>query len=485
MKSRRLLKGVAWEDSIPIKAHDGEINDVALASYRENTLVATCGRDRTVQIFCVQSFCLDLLQTIDQHSSAVNAILFLPDASSLLSSSSDRTIIIHTMASAENPIAYIPTRVITLKSSPISMVVAPEESSILRVSAMDRQVHQYNIDSGRYIHSMRMTDPDSNESILLSNLLSLDINGPGGLLRLMIGVSSDKSVRVYNRDTGSLVSKEYEHSKGISCLHIFQHTTKEDCPQYRLVSTGMDGTVALWDLTLECDRPSSTANFDEAQWDDQPIRRILSRVTLSDLQRSQNSNAKAVLSMTPSRGQSPSCRVRKKPSRCVLASAASTKVDLALLPQADTSIRRRGRVERSTAPPSSPTCRRSSLGDRQRVKGAGVSTDSHLSAEHISKVLRAFRKKLTSSSETLELGKALELECELNITLCAIGQTIRRNQASSETIVGDLLDQYSDKLAFLVEEKINTGIADKTQARNLLAEDITEETVVTELDERS
>ena len=483
MKSLRLLEGVAWEDSIPINAHDGEISDIALASYRGNTLVATCGRDRTVQIFSVRSFHLDLLQTIDQHSSAVNAILFLPDASSLLSSSSDRTIIIHTLAATMGPMTYIPTRVITLKSRPISMSVALEESGTLRVAAMDRQVHQYDIASGRHIHSMKMTDPDNNESVLLSSLLSFDSRGPRGLARLMIGVSSDKSIRVYNRDTGSLVSQEYGHSEGISAIRIIQHTAKEGYPQYSLISTGMDGTVALWDLTLDVKKPSSATNFNEAQRHDQPIRRILSRVTLSDLQRSQKSKAKPVLPTTPIGGQSPSPSIRQKPSRCALASSAFTKVDLALAPLADASISRRARVEQSTTPSSSSTRQRLSLGDRQRTKGSGVSTDSHLSAEQVSKVLRAFRKKMSSPTEFLKHEKALELERELNLTLCAIGKTTIRNQASSETIVGDLLDQYSDKLASLVEGKINTGIANKMQAIELSVQDTAGETVATELEE--
>ncbi|KAL9123275.1 MAG: hypothetical protein Q9187_000183 [Circinaria calcarea] len=461
----RLLKGLEWEDSVPVNAHDGEINDITLASHEENRLVATCGRDRTVQVFRMLSFRLDLLQTIDQHSSAVNAILFLPGGVSLLSSSSDRTIIIHSLAAAADSLAYIPMRVITLKSSPISMSLAPDSPRTLRVSALDRQIHQYDIASGRHIHSMKMIDDDNNESVLLNNLLSLDVEGPRGLARLMIGVSSDKSIRVYDRDTGSLIAKEYGHSEGISGIEIVQHITKEDCPEYRVVTTGMDGTVALWDLTLESNEPSSGANLHEAQRHDQPLRRILSRVALSDLQRSHISKAKLVLPTTPIGGQSPSCSIRKKPSRYDIANSVSKTLDPAPVPMADASISRQGRSERSATP---PTHRRLSLGERQRNKNLGDLMDSCLVAENVSKILRAYRKKLSASRETLKREKALELERELNLTLRAINnQIIGRDLVSSDSTVGDLLDQYSDKLASLVEEKINDGMATKVQARML------------------
>ena len=460
MSSHRLLKGLAWEDSVPVNAHDGEINDITLASHEENRLVATCGRDRTVQVFQILSFRLDLLQTIDQHSSAVNAIVFMPEGVSLLSSSSDRTIIIHSLAAAADSLAYIPMRVITLKSSPISMSLAPDGSSTLRVSALDRQIHQYDIASGRHIHSMKMIDHDSNESVLLSNLLSLDVEGPRGLVRLMIGVSSDKSIRVYDRDTGSLISKEYGHSEGISGIEIVQHITKEDYPEYKVVTTGMDGTVTLWDLTLKSNEPSSTTDCHEGPRHDQPLRRILSRVALSDLQRSQTSKTKLVLPSTPIGGQSPSRSIRKKPSRCVIANSVSKTLDSAPVPMADDSISLRGWSEQSATP---PTHQRLSLGERQRTKNIGDFTDSCLTTEHVSKVLRAYRKKLFGSRETLKHEEASELERELNLTLRAISQIIRRNLVSSDSTVGDLLDQYSDKLASLVEEKINNGIANKVQ----------------------
>ena len=50
-----------------------------------------------------------------------------------------------------------------------------------------------------------------------------------------------------------------------------------------------------------------------------------------------------------------------------------------------------------------------------------------------------------------------ELEKEMSLMAKAMGNKARRRTSASELNMGDLLDDYSDKLAQMVQEKVNLG----------------------------
>jgi len=123
---------------------------MAVTKSDTQTLVATCGRDRTIQLFRKDDSKLDLLQTLDDHAGSVSDVIFLDGASSLLSISSDRTIIVRKLAFGEDEsLAYILIRVITLKASPLSLTCVPMEPNLVVVATMDRLISRYDISSGR------------------------------------------------------------------------------------------------------------------------------------------------------------------------------------------------------------------------------------------------------------------------------------------------------------------------------------------------
>ncbi len=103
-----------------------------------------------------------------------------------------------------------------------------------------------------------------------------------------------------------------------------------------------------------------------------------------------------------------------------------------------------------------------------RTKSMGNFNDVNVAADQLCKSLRAFRKKVTSSSDALALPNVKELEREMEQTVKIIGQHSRRHQQlASDTNLGDLLDQYSEKLAQMVEEKVALTVAKERTTRQM------------------
>ena len=84
-----------------------------------------------------------------------------------------------------------------------------------------------------------------------------------------------------------------------------------------------------------------------------------------------------------------------------------------------------------------------------------VSTDS------LCRSLQAYRKKLTSTSDILALESVRELEGELGQTAKVLAEKSARN----ETVMAKILDQYSEKLVGLLDEKIEASIARQIRRR--------------------
>ena len=452
---QRFLKN-DWQSGQVLKAHQGEINDIAIVTLDETTLIASCGRDRTVQLFQKQSSELVLFQTIDQHGSSVNELRFLESGRVLLSSSSDRTIMINTLARGEHSMAFVPTRIITLKQSPMSMALSPDDSGILVVTTMDKQLHRYELNSGQPIGSHRLMD--DNSLVMLASTTTQTIDNLGTSLRILLGVSStDKSVRIHDFDTGSTLAKGYGHSEGISSTTLIQENS--DPMKFTVVSTGLDGTVMLWDLTyvsrLLSDQSTPTTPLQETASFVAPLRRIISRSTLAEFSKTLDASGMSHITSPAPRSASPT-RLRKKPSRYSLAASPTPTIRPLTT---STSFRAR---DRSPSPPS-PAVSVLPLESKRprpiihRTHSVGSFTDLNFPAEQLCRSLRAYRKKLAVSSDSLRIETMKELERELGLTAKALGQKTRRHQSASEANVGDLLDQYSDKLARMVEEKVRLG----------------------------
>jgi WD40 repeat protein len=212
----RVLEGPQHKSSFVAKAHATEILGIDIFEGENCTLIASCGRDRTVQLFSKFQNSWTLLQTMDEHTASVCSLFFCENGEKLISCSTDRTVSIRQIASREvngNEIvmAAIPIRVINLKASPVSMVLShTDPSGSFVVSLLDRTVATYEILTGRLITSFRAVDNESSDAVVMDALVMGKPSSLPGRPTILAGVSStDKSVRIYDGSTGAFLDRQH------------------------------------------------------------------------------------------------------------------------------------------------------------------------------------------------------------------------------------------------------------------------------------
>ncbi|KAJ5150132.1 hypothetical protein N7448_001710 [Penicillium atrosanguineum] len=454
----RLLSREPWACVNEARAHGTEITDIAIHSTPDSCLVASSGRDRTVQLFEKRDNELQLIQTMDDHVGAVSQILFMNDGEKLLSSSADRTILVRERATRDvdgtTSVAYLVSRVITLKSSPVSMTLCPDDSNLLFVSTMDRCILKFDIPSGRQLHCFRSSDSEATDAVIMS-ALTVTSEIPGQCPKLLLGVSStDKSIRVYDLERDQLLTGEFGHTEGVSDVLLLEDSDESDksVPKRNLVSAGMDGILMIWNLSVQQQISQDLQNGrdDEGPVKEMtaakpPLRKVLSRSELAGF-RPENplgtptpvrelsptlARKMSKLSLTPSSlknhslAETPSPPNRRSPT-CFTPTDQSRRSPSPVSPKTRTSTYKKPSSARNTN-------RRTSMDYRSRAKTPSRSEFGSLdmSTEQVCRTLRAYRKKLNGSSQQMKAQK--ELERELNLTLRAVSARSQTSDESGET----------------------------------------------------
>jgi hypothetical protein len=412
-----------------------------------------------VQLFEKRDTELQLIQTMDDHVGAVGQLMFINEGEKLLSCSADRTVVIRDRATREvdcgTSVAYLISRVITQKASPVSMTLCPDDSNILYLSTMDRCVSKFDIPSGRQLHSFKASDSETADAVVLGSLtVAPEISGQTP--KVLIGVSStDKSIRVYDLERDQLLTGEFGHTEGVTDVLLLEERDKSDESQTKrtLVSAGMDGILMIWNLAvqqqLSSDLIGNTREDDENPVKEMtaarpPLRKVLSRSELAGFQRPDSPNP---TTPTPIREHSPT--LLRKLSRLSLAPSSLKNHSVSETPSppnrlSPTQRTPQDRHRRSPSPVSPKsktptprkthsartTNRRTSLDFRNRGKTTPRSEFGSLdmSTEQLCRTLRAYRKKLNGSTQRIQAQK--ELERELSLTLRIVGG---RGQSSDES----------------------------------------------------
>jgi hypothetical protein len=81
-----------------------------------------------------------------------------------------------------------------------------------------------------------------------------------------------------------------------------------------------------------------------------------------------------------------------------------------------------------------------------------------MATEQTCRTLRAYRKKLLSS-ESVNEDALKELDQELRLTAMALGEKNLKSKAISESVLSGLLDQYSERLVSMFDEKLRLSRA--------------------------
>ncbi|KAJ5113683.1 hypothetical protein N7456_002217 [Penicillium angulare] len=455
----KLISSNPWACISEARAHGAEITDVAIHESSESCLIASSGRDRMVQLFQKVDDTLQLVQTMDEHVGAVGQLLFMNDGEKLLSSSADRTILVRERAKREEDgatsVAYLISRVITLKASPVSMAICPDDPNSLYVSTMDRNVSKFDLISGRQLHCFRASDSEATDAVIMGSL-SVISEIPGQCPKLLVGLSStDKSIRVYDLERDLLLTGDFGHTEGVSDVLLLDEPENSDksVMNRRLVSAGMDGILMIWNLSVQ---PLPTLDFSQNGREDEgptkentaakpPLRKVLSRSELAGF-RPEN----PLGTPTPTRDLSPT--LTRKMSKLSLTPSILKHHSIAetpsppnrLSPTSYTPIDQSRRSPSPVSPKSRPsasrkpsssksTNRRTSSDFRTRGKPSSRSEFGSLemSTEQLCRTLRAYRKKLNGSSQHVQAQK--ELERELSLTLRAVNARAINSDESAET----------------------------------------------------
>ena len=392
----KLVNIADWKVTNSIRAHSAEISGMSV--HAPDSLVATCSRDRMVQLFKVLQDSFELLQTMDDHAGSVSDVMFSPTGERLLSCATDRSLVIRDRVlrhqdGVDVP-AYLSTKVLTLKASPLS--ITPSTNNLVLIATMDRKITKIDCEAGAFTESFKLGDYENDDTVFLNSIISAQGPGAGETSeRVVIGYCSmDKSIRVYNEKSLSLVGRESGHTEGVSDIACLQQSAEVGSEhQTTIVSTGLDGTIMIWNLAKisvlvpgeisperVCGIGSSSDDPDSPLTKQiptslPPLRKVLTKMDIADLTRP---------SVPPSpsspRSLSPA-RIKRKKSRLALSTTIEDIEEGTIRSAETTSPSSRlttlnGRdLRRSPSPPARPSLRpkpQRSKTDSTRVSGNGV-----------------------------------------------------------------------------------------------------------------
>lgn len=92
----------------------------------------------------------------------------------------------------------------------------------------------------------------------------------------------------------------------------------------------------------------------------------------------------------------------------------------------------------------------------------------NMATEQACRTLRAYRKKLLSS-ESVKEDALKELDQELRLTAVALGEKSLKTKVISETVLA-VLDQYSDRLVSMFDEKLRLSKVDSSESVSMAEE---------------
>ena len=316
-------------------AHGAEVVDIACTPpmdpksdlAQQPRMFVTTSRDKTVQIFVKHNFGLEdnsnneweLLQTLVTHKTSVVRVLVADAAGErIVSCANDRTAVIHrAIYEGSEIVAYIPEKVISLKSAPIDMVLDHSSTNSgsktnLIVSCNDKIVYIYRFPSGELVHFYKVGDRRTG-SLALRDISILRV--PESLIapekpdngknkkkqtnrqKYLVATGADKSVRVYRHQDGSTPAAcQWAHCEGVSGLQVVSGAPKlvsnSTAATWTLTSCGHDGCLVFWKLKISFPETGKDDAADKriAMRRSMPTRKVLSKADLERLARTSSSN---------------------------------------------------------------------------------------------------------------------------------------------------------------------------------------------------
>ena len=390
---------------------------------------------------------------------AVGDVLFANTASCLASISSDRTVIIRKLARGNgDKFAFLPTRVITLKSTPTHFAFSPTESSTIVVSTMDRHVHRYDYGSGKLLSSFKPADPSTGDAVLVGSFaLQRGGNDSGGKGILLGASSADRGLRMHDLGSGRLLHLEQGQSN-TSSVCLLDTSTEQQGDEHLLINCSLDGLVFFWNVRqarTDEDSENSMDSSTKVPLTTSTLRKTLTKAEITKFQKSMDED---IGMNTPIRSPSPSRLREKTPRQSLLdfrktSLAPNTNVDRSSGPSVSVDSSREQSPTTLFAKQArpGPKTRRPSLDPRRRSKSAANLNDLNDVAEQLCQHMRAFRERLESSVGKLDERVSRNLENEMKPLLVAVSEKTGRDPSSLQHPPNEPLDKY---LARMIDERL-------------------------------
>ncbi|KAI1083947.1 WD domain-containing protein [Whalleya microplaca] len=449
---------MGWVSSM--KAHSSDCQFISVYEDKSRFLIATCGRDRTAQLFHrTTNGEFQHFQTLE--FAARVAQVLIPTADRVITCSLDRTLQLHDLVTKRDDpdaMAAIPSKTLAVKSSPTSMTMNTDGKSLF-VSLLDRSICLFDIENGKLSNTFKCTDESGVESVVLDSLTARPATDKEPAF--LLGVSNtDKSIRIYDAQTGSFLDREWGHTEAINGVALIE----DDDGSRRVVSVGSDGTIMIWEMDLQ-ERSWGSISRDPSPIKDgsavarPTLRRVLSKAELAEFQRPSPSGGRRSPPRTLSKRKSLYNLTTGTPSKTPVTGLQSSPASAIA---EDTPSRRPSGDTRSDSPPVSPKARvkrRPSLPTLNVVKTKSSNNNLrafgslNMATEQACRTLRAYRRKLTST-DPISQEVLAELDQELRLTAVALGDRATRSKAMSDTMLNGLLDQYSERLVAMLDEKL-------------------------------
>ncbi|PHH58924.1 hypothetical protein CDD81_4084 [Ophiocordyceps australis] len=456
------------------KAHSSDCMCICLFEQDSKFLMACSGRDRTAQLFHRSLHGnIEHFQTLEFAARVVQVLI--PTDDKVITCSLDRTLQIYDLVTKEGDLdclAALASKAISLRASPTSMAISHDKKSIY-VSLLDKSVCQFDLTSGRQMCAFKCIDEGSTESAVLESLsvgqwACRDVD-------YLLGLSNtDKSIRLYDASSGAFLDREWGHTEAINGVCLIE----DEDGSRKVVSVGSDGTIMLWALELS-DPWQRTSSRDpspvkEASAGRQTLRKVLSKAEIAEFQRPTTSAGR--LNRRSSRlNLTVNCTNPRTPNGTMQTSSYGSTVS-----ESTPSKRPASNESLENSPPSSPKAgdsRRPSLlnlGKSVRKKTSSTNLRAfgslNMATEQTCRALRAYRKKLTSS-DPISKDALTELDNEMRLTASALGDRATRSEVMNETVLSGLLDQYSERLVALLDEKLRLGVPPKAREEETMSEE--------------
>ncbi|XP_025105170.1 WD repeat-containing protein 62-like isoform X3 [Pomacea canaliculata] len=218
-----------------IKSIEAHESDVVCLEYSFSKagprILATGSRDRLIHVFDVEQK-YGLLQTLDDHSAAIQSVRFTDSDNKLrmLSCGSDKSLLFRNACLNPN-FEFSLAQHLVSKATMYDMIIDPTQKFVA-TACQDRNIRVYNMATAKQKKNYRGSLGD--EGVLLR--VQLDPSGTYAATSC-----SDKNLCVLEFYTGELVGTVYGHSEIVTGLR-FTNDLKH------LISVSADGCVFVWRL---------------------------------------------------------------------------------------------------------------------------------------------------------------------------------------------------------------------------------------------